>query len=106
MSALMLAARTGHVAAIHALLADPGVDPNARSRALSTRPTDTLPVAVEVSGAGLELVCGTYARDGSYGGAPLFKKGQVWLLRYRMPASGHHFWYLADKDNLTTDDGD
>eukprot|EP00308_Calcidiscus_leptoporus_P008945 CAMPEP_0119362928 /NCGR_PEP_ID=MMETSP1334-20130426/9810_1 /TAXON_ID=127549 /ORGANISM="Calcidiscus leptoporus, Strain RCC1130" /LENGTH=457 /DNA_ID=CAMNT_0007378199 /DNA_START=57 /DNA_END=1430 /DNA_ORIENTATION=- len=61
--------------------------------------------AVAVSGAGVDFVNGIYVRDGTYGGVPLFKNGQTWLLRYRLQ-SGAHFWYLADKDRLDVDDGD
>ncbi len=71
----------------------------------SPTPTVALPAAIAVSGAGVSAVNGVYVRDGTYGGVPLYKNGQVWLLRYRLPA-GMHFWYLADKDRLDVDDGD
>ena len=53
----------------------------------------------------LPQVNGFYQRDGEYGGAPLFKNGQWWLLQYTM-RSGNSYWYIADKDNLNSNDGD
>ena len=73
------------------------------------------PHGYRVEGAGSAEVDGLYVRDGEYGGAPLFKKGRLWLLRYRVPSSGlgradgrtaHLWWYIADKDSLHADDGD
>ena len=58
-----------------------------------------------VSGAGSSEVNGFYERDGEYGGAPLYKNGQWWLLRYVMK-SGSAWWYIADKDSLDSNDGD
>ena len=62
--------------------------------------------AISVSGAGVGFVNGIYVRDGTYGGCPLFKNGRTWLLRYRLPSSNAHFWYLADKDRLDVHEGD
>ena len=62
-------------------------------------------VGVSVSGAGVPACNGEYSRDGEYSGCPLFKNGQWWMLRYRMP-SGSHMWYIADKDQLNVDSGD
>ena len=56
--------------------------------------------------SGSPEVDGLYVRDGEYDGVPLFKKGQLWLLRYRMRSSGDTWWYIADKDQLDVDDGD
>ena len=64
------------------------------------------PYGYRVEGAGSAEVDGLYVRDGEYGGAPLFKKGRLWLLRYRIPSSGNLWWYIADKDSLDKDDGD
>ena len=61
---------------------------------------------IMVEGAGVPDANGLYVRDGEYEGAPLFKKGQWWLLRYFLPRSGNHWWYIADKDQLSRDDGD
>eukprot|EP00962_Isochrysis_galbana_P049514 scaffold20999_cov96-Isochrysis_galbana.AAC.1 len=58
-----------------------------------------------VQGAGSQEANGTYLREGQYGGAPLYKKGQWWLLRYSL-GSGARFWYIADKDRLNVDAGD
>ena len=58
-----------------------------------------------VTGAGSEDVNGFYRREGEYGGAPLFTNGDWWLLRYTMK-SGNSWWYIADKNNLDSDDGD
>ena len=66
---------------------------------------EEIPGAYLLSGAAIPQANGVYARDGSYSGAPLFKNGQLWLLRYTMP-SGARFWYVADKDMLDRDDGD
>ena len=83
-------------------------------RRQSTPPMQT-PTIVFVKGAGYRVANGAYTRDGEYGGAPLFKKGRLWLLRYRVPSSGlgradgrtaHLWWYIADKDSLHADDGD
>lgn len=60
---------------------------------------------VVVSGAGVGPANGTYERDGEYEGAPLFKNGDQWMLRYRMP-SGNLRWYIADRHQLSSDDGD
>lgn len=73
-------------------------------RRQSTPPMQT-PTIVFVKGAGYRVANGAYTRDGEYGGAPLFKNGQLWLLRYRMPR-GTHYWYIADKDRLDVDAGD
>ena len=67
--------------------------------------TSPVPSAIVVRHAGTGFVNGLYVRDGYYCEAPLYKCGQIWLLRYRLP-SGAHFWYLADKDRLDVDDGD
>ena len=61
--------------------------------------------AISVRGAGVSACNGEYVRDGDYAGAPCFKNGRWWILRYRMP-SGRLFWYIADKDRLTQDAGD
>ena len=63
------------------------------------------PYGYRVEGAGTTEADGLYVRDGEYCGAPLFKKGRLWLLRYRLQ-SGNLWWYIADKDNLDKDDGD
>lgn len=60
--------------------------------------------SVHVAGAGCEECNGDYHRDGVWGGAPLFKNGQWWLLRYQLRRST--YWYIADKDKLNVDDGD
>ena len=54
-----------------------------------------------VAGAGTKHVDGTYLRDGTYKGAPVFKNGQVWLVRW-----SDDDWYLADKDKLDSAVGD
>jgi len=64
-----------------------------------------IPGAYYISGAAIPQANGVYFRDGTYSGAPLFKNGQLWLLRYTM-RSGNRFWYIADKDQLERDDGD
>ena len=46
-------------------------------------------IAVHVSGAGAEGADGEYCLDGEYHGAPLYKKGQLWMLRYRLPSGNH-----------------
>jgi hypothetical protein len=51
--------------------------------------SDALPEGYLVSGAGSSEVNGYYERDGEYGGAPLFKFGQFWLLRYTMRSGNH-----------------
>ena len=48
---------------------------------------------------------GPHVRKLTRGGAPLFANGSWWLLRYTMK-SGNSWWYIADKDNLDSDDGD
>ena len=58
-----------------------------------------------MSGAGSTECNGFYARDGEYGGCPLFKNGRWWLLRYTMK-SGISCWYIADKDTLDKNVGD
>ena len=70
------------------------------------------PIGYAVAGAGSARANGTYDRRGEYGGAALFvhseqhdEVDQLWLLRYRMP-SGNHWWYVAAKDQLDSDDGD
>jgi hypothetical protein len=55
--------------------------------------------AYTVTGSG-SRVDGVYVRDGKYDGAPLFKNGQNWLVRYG------GYWYIGDKDKLDEDDGD
>ena len=60
--------------------------------------------SITVSGAGTPAANGVYRRDGEYQGAPLFKKGQWYLLRYKIRDSS--WWYIADKDRLSVDDGD
>ena len=69
---------------------DAGGDAAARS--------SVYPYGYRVDGAGSAEVDGLYVRDGEYGGAPLFKKGRLWLLRYRIPSSGNLWWYIADND--------
>ena len=63
------------------------------------------PYGYRVEGAGSAEADGLYVREGEYAGAPLFKKGRLWLLRYRL-RSGNAWWYIADRDNLDKDDGD
>ena len=63
------------------------------------------PYGYRVEGAGSAEANGLYVREGEYAGAPLFKKGRLWLLRYRL-RSGNAWWYIADRDNLDKDDGD
>ena len=46
-----------------------------------------------VSGAGRTECNGFYARDGEYGGYPLFKNGQWWLLV--QPALHFSCWYIT-----------
>ena len=66
-----------------------------------------VPRAYVVEGGGFAPANGTYTRDGDYGGSPkwVHADGQIWLIRYRLP-SGSHYWYVADKDQLSRDDGD
>ena len=61
-----------------------------------------------VRGAGTPAADGTYTHTAgdAFEGCALFKKGALWLLRYRMPNTGNTFWYIADKDNLHNDAGD
>ena len=74
-----------------------------RSAATST----VVPRAYVAEGGGFAPANGTYTRDGDYGGSPkwVHADGQIWLIRYRLP-SGSHYWYVADKDQLSRDDGD
>ncbi len=62
----------------------------------------TVPYGYKVENAGYEPANGLYVHGGSYQGAPLFTKGRLWLLRYQMP-SGKHSWFIADKNNLDSD---
>eukprot|EP00933_Yihiella_yeosuensis_P079418 TRINITY_DN919_c2_g1_i2.p1 TRINITY_DN919_c2_g1~~TRINITY_DN919_c2_g1_i2.p1 ORF type:complete len:242 (-),score=40.75 TRINITY_DN919_c2_g1_i2:487-1212(-) len=57
--------------------------------------------AYTVSNAGVSIVNGTYVRDGRHNGAPVFKKGQIWLIKWSETR-----WYFADKDKLELSDGD
>lgn len=66
---------------------------------------EEIPGAYYISGAAVAQANGVYARDGTYSGAPLFKNGQLWLLRYTLPSGDRH-WYIADKDQLDQDKGD
>ena len=66
---------------------------------------EEIPGAYLLTGAAIPQANGVYTRDGTYSGAPLFKNGQLWLLRYTMP-NGTRFWYVADKDQLDRDEGD
>jgi len=63
-----------------------------------------IPGAYYASGAAIPQANGVYVRDGTYSGAPLFKNGQLWLLRYTIGTS--QWWYIANKDQLDRDDGD
>eukprot|EP00322_Chrysochromulina_rotalis_P027465 CAMPEP_0115851978 /NCGR_PEP_ID=MMETSP0287-20121206/12757_1 /TAXON_ID=412157 /ORGANISM="Chrysochromulina rotalis, Strain UIO044" /LENGTH=579 /DNA_ID=CAMNT_0003306021 /DNA_START=24 /DNA_END=1763 /DNA_ORIENTATION=+ len=68
------------------------------------------PTAIVVSGAGLAFVNGRYVLDGSYSndrspGVVKYSHGNIWLLRYRLP-NGRAFWYLADCEQLSRNDGD
>ena len=65
---------------------------------------EDIPGAFLASGAGIPQANGLYVREGTYSGAPLFKNGQLWLLRYTIGST--KFWYIADKDLLAVDDGD
>ena len=67
----------------------------------------TDPYAFVVEDAGYDPVNGRYERDGDYEGSPKFvhSDGQIWMLRYRLP-NGSRYWYIADKDQLSRDDGD
>ena len=65
---------------------------------------EDIPGAFFVVGAAIPQANGLYARDGTYSGAPLFKNGQLWLLRYTIGTT--RYWYIADKDQLDRDDGD
>jgi hypothetical protein len=65
----------------------------------------SVPSAVVVSSAGVDECNGIYLHDGNYGAAPLFKNGEWWMLKYRMP-NGAHQWYIANKHLLDSDDGD
>jgi hypothetical protein len=73
--------------------------------AAAVKEPDAIPTRFVVSGAGIPQANGTYVRDGTYAGCALFKKRQLWLLRYQMP-SGGNYWYIADKDLLDRNDGD
>ena len=46
--------------------------------------TYSTPHGYRVEGAGSAEADGLYVREGEYAGAPLFKKGRLWLLRYRL----------------------
>ena len=63
-----------------------------------------IPGAFYVTGAAIPQANGLFYRDGTYSGAPLYKNGQLWLLRYLIGSS--RFWYIADKDQLDRDYGD
>lgn len=67
---------------------------------------EEIPGAYYASGAAIPQANGVYVRDGTYSGAPLFKNGQLWLLRYTIKRTGSRWWYIADKDQLDRDDGD
>ena len=45
---------------------------------------DDPPESYTVSGAGIRRVNGEYVRDGTFQGAHLYKKGRLWLVRFRM----------------------
>jgi len=70
-------------------------------------------VSVQVTGAGSEVANGVFVRDGVYTGfageyrtgAPLFKNGEWWMIRYRMP-SGTFRWYISDSRTLGREVGD
>jgi len=70
-------------------------------------------VSVQVTGAGSEVANGVFVRDGVYTGfageyrtgAPLFKNGEWWMIRYRMP-SGSFRWYISDSRTLGREVGD
>ena len=62
------------------------------------------PYGYRVEGAGTTEADGLYVRDGEYCGAPLFKKGRLWLFRYRMHNSGQIFWFLAHEEAMRARD--
>ena len=72
------------------------------------KPSPPPPASIVVRGAGTPAANGVYTHTPgeTFGGCPLFKKGALWLLRYRMPNTGNTFWYIADKNNLHNDAGD
>lgn len=63
------------------------------------------PWGYRVSGAGTPEANGFYRREGEYKGMALFAKGRLWLLRYAL-RSGDTWWYIADSEQLESDDGD
>jgi hypothetical protein len=73
-----------------------------------TRDTTPPPASIVVQGAGSPAANGTYTHTpgDKFGDCALYKKDPLWLLRYRMPHTGNHFWYIADKNNLHNDPGD
>ena len=72
----------------------------------ASAPLASVPAGYRVYGSGVANANGLYVYSGqSYGGAPRFEKGQLWLLRYTL-RSGNRYWYIADKDQLDRDDGD
>ena len=58
-----------------------------------------------MEGAGSRVANGLYRREGQYNGAPVFKKGGWWVVRYTLP-SGGVYWYICDGAQLDVDDGD
>ena len=60
--------------------------------------TYSTPHGYRVEGAGSAEANGLYVREGEYAGAPLFKKGRLWLLRYRLRSSGALCWFIAHEE--------
>lgn len=69
---------------------------------------DDPPESYTVSGAGIRRVNGEYVRDGTFQGAHLYKKGRLWLVRFRMTSHPGQadVWFVADSRRLTSDRGD
>ena len=65
-----------------------------------------LPGAYFVRGAGLPEANGWYARDGTYSGAPVYKRGLLWLYRHTCQCdtcNGARSWYISDRRVLPSD---
>ena len=64
---------------------------------------DEGPASFVVEGAGFEPSNGTYVRDGTHDGSPVYKHGQYLLVRAR---TNFFKWFIADKDKILESEGD